>query len=296
MKIQKECFHCLFRQCAQVLRLTSQPPHILERTKNAVFTLLESSKCSQNPPPEVAIKVYETLAKETCTLDIYADIKRECIQKARIIVDILLENKPCFNGIEDELEWAVRLAALGNVIDYGSESEFNIQSEMFDLNGLEFSCFDFAPLVEKLRKSKLMLYFGDNAGENIFDEILLGSIRSHFPNIRLIYFTRGKPIINDITMNDLLKYEECKKIFEICEVKDSGASSPGFLYESSNMDTRKLFDKADVILAKGMGNFECLENLLDSRIFLLFKIKCQVVAKNLNLPVGKMMLRQNMGT
>lgn len=293
MKIEKECLLCLKNQSHQAIKLTSQSQNILTNISSSTEYLFPSKIDFNSPPPKIAIDVYEKIASITGNKDIYANIKTECIQKARLIANTLLENKPSFKNSKEELKWAIQIAALGNIIDYGSATKFNIHNETFDTSKLDFACFDLEAFSEKLQDAKTLLYFADNAGENIFDEILISSIKSIYPHINITYLTRGNPIINDITLDDLISHKECEKIFQLCKVQSSGVKSPGFIYEMANIETQSLFDSADVMIAKGMGNFECMEDIPDDRIFLLFKIKCNVVSKYLNIALGKMIFKQN---
>lgn len=275
------------------MKLTSKSQDMITKVTSSIESFISSEVDFKSPPPKIAIDVYEKIAYITGNKDIYAHIKTECIQKARAIVNILLENKPLFENPKDELKWAIQVAALGNIIDYGSATKFNIHNETFDASRLDFACFDLEAFSQKLENAKTLLYFADNAGENIFDEILISSIKSIYPSIHITYLTRENPIINDITLEDLISHKECEKIFQLCEVKSSGVKSPGFIYKMANTQTQQLFDKADLIIAKGMGNFECMEDIPDERIFLLFKIKCEVVSRYLNIVLGKMVFRQN---
>lgn len=293
LKIEKECLLCLKNQCHQAIKLVSGSQNILTKVSDSTESLLSSEVDFNSPPPKIAIDVYEKIASITGNKDIYASIKTECIQKARSIANTLLENKPFFENPKDELKWAIQMAALGNIIDYGSATKFNIHNETFDTSKLDFAFFDLEAFSKKLENAKTLLYFADNAGENIFDEILISSIKSIYPHINITYLTRGNPIINDITLDDLILHKECEKIFQLCNVQSSGVRSPGFIYKMANIETQHLFDNADVMIAKGMGNFECMEDIPDDRIFLLFKIKCNVVSRHLNIELGKMIFKQN---
>lgn len=275
------------------MKLTSKSQDIITEVTNSIESFISSEVDFKSPPPKIAINVYEKIASITGDKDIYANIKTKCIQKARAIVNVLLENKPIFENPKDELKWAIQVAALGNIIDYGSATKFDIHNETFDTSRLDFACFDLEAFCNELQNAKTLLYFADNAGENVFDEILISSIKSIYPSIHITYLTRGNPIINDITLDDLISHKECEKIFQLCEVKSSGVKSPGFIYKMANIQTQQLFDNADLIIAKGMGNFECMEDMPDERIFLLFKVKCEVVSRYLNIASGKMIFRQN---
>ncbi|PAF47353.1 hypothetical protein BKH46_04535 [Helicobacter sp. 12S02634-8] len=307
MHIHKECLECLQAQACQALKLTQETQgalktpeapeapetqSVIQATTQAVDVLLSRASGVLAPPPRVAIDVYSTIASLTQNPDIYQSIKAACIQKARQITDQMRQNLPHFPTPLSRLVWALKAAALGNVIDYGSATHFDIHQYAFDMDCLDFARFDLESFAACIESAKSLVYIGDNAGENLFDELLIETLKALYPELKIVYFVRGAPIINDITLKDL-SIHAANRIFELCEVLDSGVPSPGFIYELANPLAQSAFDRADVILAKGMGNFECLESIKDSRIFLLFKIKCQVVAKFLDLPLGKMIFQQN---
>lgn len=240
-------------------------------------------------PPEIAISLYGDLKKALQKEDLFKEVKAQSITKASALLSAL-----DLQGLN--LQEALKLSALGNVIDYGSESAFCIQSFDFAqaLRDLDFACFEFEAFASQIKEAKSLVMLGDNAGENLFDEVLLRLISRDFPDLALYYFVRGEPIINDITLQDLQEFEECKGIFEVAKVIDSGVRSPGFVYKDASLEAQEILNSADLILSKGMGNFECLEGSKSSKIFFLLKIKCQVVAKQLKMPLGKMVLKQNL--
>ncbi|ANV98056.1 hypothetical protein BBW65_04225 [Helicobacter enhydrae] len=282
MKAKKECFSCLLNQA----RVWSEDVAGYQKLLDSVVRD-ESGASLWLSPPQIAIDLYGKIAKECQSKDLYQTIKQECIAKA----SALLKR---FHTEDLSLEEAVRLCALGNVIDYGSASAFDIDSFDFasTLGQLDFCIFEFEAFVENIKRAKSLVVLGDNAGENLFDELLIQRLKREFENLDIYYFVRGAPIINDVTLADL-DSQECRGIFDIAEVVDSGVRSPGFVYEDATPKAQKIYDTADVVLSKGMGNFECLESMQDARVFFLLKIKCNVVAEVLGEPLGKMVLKQN---
>lgn len=221
--------------------------------------------------------------------DLFAEVKAQSIAKASALLrELKLEAL--------DLKEAIKLSALGNVIDYGSASEFCIGD--FDFlqawRDLKFACFEFKEFKRELERAKSFVMLGDNAGENLFDEMFLRLLRRDFAELEIYYFVRGAPIINDLTFFDLEKFESCKGMFEVAKVIDSGVRTPGFVYEDATPMAREIFDSADLVLSKGMGNFECLEERRNEKIFFLLKIKCQVVARLLKMPLGEMVLKRNL--
>jgi uncharacterized protein with ATP-grasp and redox domains len=54
------------------------------------------------------------------------------------------------------------------------------------------------------------------------------------------------------------------------------------------------FDAIDVVIAKGQGNYESL-NETKQKIFFLFKAKCEVIARDFGCEVGQMVVTRTSG-
>jgi uncharacterized protein with ATP-grasp and redox domains len=137
-------------------------------------------------------------------------------------------------------------------------------------------------LRQLLSKAQNVLYIGDNAGEHLFDALAIQSLQKLYPNITFTYMVRGNPIINDVTLKEAYAGE----IDTICAVLDSGVPTPGFVYELASCEAKNLFDSADLIIAKGMGNYECMTPQKRKNICFLLKVKCSVVAASLGREIG----------
>ncbi|WP_295699669.1 DUF89 domain-containing protein [uncultured Helicobacter sp.] len=304
MIAQNACFTCLQRQVKHLCQLLHIPDkHITQNIQH----ILESAKNKGLLPPQIAIDVYKTLARATGLSDPFYHIKQESMTKAHHIVQNLLHkyppppllfatNSPDSKQIKEDsvykrLEWAVKMAILGNVIDYGSQHSFDFDNANFGFESIHFATFCLPAFIDKL-SAKTLLYIADNAGENIFDKVLIATLKEIYPHIEIYYALRGKPIINDLTLEDM-SHPLAKDMQEYCTLLDSGVRSPGFVYTDALPQAQAIYDRADVILAKGMGNFECLNMHKDERLFLLFKVKCDVVAAYCGVQKGAMMFIHN---
>lgn len=242
------------------------------------------------PPTMLAVPVYDEICKALNTTAPYAQIKQQNICKARFYKQQFLESlqdKLQNNAKTSKiLEFAIRICVLGNVLDYGAQEQFDLEEQAQKILQLPFAIFDLESFMCGLVKAKNLVIIGDNAGENEFDEILIDALQILYPYLKIFYFVRGAEIINDITLADLKDTDS--RILNLVEVVDSGVMSPGFIESLATKKARDIYKEADLILAKGMGNFESMESVArqDKRIFLLFKIKCNVV---------KNYLRQNLG-
>lgn len=281
MKLQDLCKVCLKNQIQRYLdKYKLDSKHEEEILLNTTSTINAISTSHYITPPEAAISVYDILKTSLKVNDPYKEIKSKSMQLARQITkDIKVNN----------LDEALKICVVGNVIDYGSQDDIDIINIIHSTFKEEWGIYDIDTFKMALYKARSLLFIGDNAGENYFDEILIKFIKDNY-NLKITYLTRGAPIINDLTLDDIKVH---KSLFTMCDVEDSGVNSPGFIYNMANAKSRSYFDNADLILAKGMGNFECLESLLDSRIFLLFKVKCDVVSKFMNIPKGRVIFMQN---
>lgn len=248
------------------------------------------------PPTLLAPLVYENIAKMIKDNSPYKQIKLQSIQKAREIKNQMLLKMPkSFQknslNLQEELEilkFGLSLAVLGNVIDYGAQESFDLENEARDILKLDFDKSKI--LLERLKIVKKLVYLADNAGENEFDEILISVFKKLNPSLEIFYLVRGEEIINDVTLEDLKVSNS--KLFDLVNVRSSGVQSPGFIYGIANEESKKLFKECDLILSKGMGNFESLEKTAqnDGRIFFLFKVKCNVVARHINKNLGEFVL------
>lgn len=246
------------------------------------------------PPTLLAVKVYEKISAILGVASPYQALKDSSIATAREYKKGFLEilQQKLLQERRDELAiltYALKICVLGNVLDYGAQHTFDLEAESQKILSSNFAYFDVEKFAQKLQKAKNLVFIGDNAGENEFDEILITALKSLYPHLEMVYFVRGAEIINDITLRDLERSDS--KLFGLCRVVDSGVLSPGFIESLVSAEAREIYHKADLVLAKGMGNFESMESrvrgaISDSRIFFLFKIKCEVVRRFLQKNLG----------
>ncbi len=230
-------------------------------------------------PPKNATPMYQMISTLLEKPDLYQEVKEKSIQKAQEFIP------DCKIAIQESLNpflTATKIAVAGNVIDLASEFVFDLGQELKKVLKTDFAIDDTKDLFEKLQNSVTIVYLADNAGENVFDRLYIETLKNLFKNIEVYYFVRSTPIINDITYNELKN----DPINKLATLVDSGVQTPGIIIEDLNIEARALFDKADCIISKGMGNFECLSENLEYPIYYLLKVKCNVVANELKKEVG----------
>lgn len=284
MNITNECVSCIVGQIDKATRLLN----LDKKLSNEINKEVEKrslSFCFKETPPYVAKDVYEFLSLKTGLKDPLEELKQESIRKATTYLP-LIEKK--IKDSDDKLFTAIKASVAGNVIDFATTKEFCLDKEINSIFDTDFAINNYETFKDELEKTKQLIILSDNAGENVFDKVLIKTIKDIYPNIKIYYSTRGKAIINDITMKEALQIG----IDEYCEVISTGVDTPGLEKKQANKEFMELYNKTQLILSKGMGNFECLESYNDNRVFFLFKVKCDVVANQISRNLGEIILKQ----
>ncbi len=284
MNITNTCVTCIIGQIEKATKLLNLNETLATEIMKEVKQKALNFDFSKTPP-YVAKEVYELLARKTKLEDPLEELKQASIKNALNYKEII--NKEIKTS-KDKLFTAIKGAVAGNVIDFAVTREFSLEEEINSIFHTDFSINDYKIFKNKLENTNSLLILSDNAGENVFDKILIKTIKELYPKIQITYATRGKAIINDITIKEALQIG----IDKYCKVISSGVDTPGLEKSQASKEFMKLFNETSLILSKGMGNFECLESYKDNRIFFLYKVKCEVVANKIGQSVGEIVLKR----
>jgi uncharacterized protein with ATP-grasp and redox domains len=226
-------------------------------------------------PPQMAKVIYRSISEITGLDDPVAVSKKQATKLA------LSVDKKRIRSIDD----AIKFSVIGNVIDFGAQ-------EQFELNEMIAAYFDYPLAIdnsgafrEELENAKEMVIIGDNVGEHIFDQWLIEKIKERY-DVHVYYFVRGIPIINDVTLN------ETETLKRYATVIDTGVTTPGYDLSLASKESLEIFEKADIVISKGMGNFESLYGETTRSIYYLFMVKCSVVAAEIGQPVKSMIFKR----
>jgi hypothetical protein len=230
----------------------------------------------RQPPPVLAQRIHRRLRMICGDDDPYRPAKQH---QNRMALSLLSELEAELVAALDPMEMAVRLAIAGNVIDMGvngSVTETDLRQSVTRVLG-ESLVGELEEFREAVSKARSILYLADNAGEIVFDRVLVEQLGRE----RVTFAVRGFPILNDATSEDA----RAAGLHEIVEIIDNGSDAPGTLLEQCSAEFVRRFNEADLIIAKGQGNFETL-NDEPRNIFFLFKVKCPVIADHTGLVLG----------
>ncbi len=278
MNIANECVGCIINQSVKVANAI-EADDILSKELTSTVEMMSKDFSFSDTPPEIASYVYEKMAEIANKHDLYDEVKEHSTQKALTFIPLLQER---LKNSKDKLLTATKIAVAGNVIDLAAEVEFDLEDELEKIFHTDFAYNDFEVFKNKLSTAKDVVVLGDNVGEHIFDRIFIQTLQELYPDLKITYMVRGNPIINDVTIKEAKEAGFDK----ICNLVDSGVNTPGFAYNRATAEAKKLFDEAELVISKGMGNYECLSPAKRDAICFLLKVKCLVVAASLSKELG----------
>ena len=253
MNIKPDCLSCLFDQALKVTKLLNLDDTTSKKVIDRTSQILIEHDMSSTPP-QIAKDIYQAISEITGNEDPVALAKERATHEAT------------------QVDTSFKMAVMGNVIDFGSKEQFELDEMIQSHFNQPFVLDDTAIFIKELKNAKELVIIADNVGEHIFDKLLIETIKKSY-DIKVHYFVRGVPIINDITLQEAELLKTCANIV------DSGVQTPGYDLKEANSNSKAIFDRADIVISKGMGNFESLYKVTNRPVYYLFVIKCAVVAE-----------------
>lgn len=283
MKTYFDCISCFVRQALDASRMITSDEDIHEQVLRKVILLLGEMDLRQTPPA-MGQKIHRIIRKLTNNPDPYLEIKNRF---NNLILTMYSELKQQIKISADPFETAVRLAIAGNIIDFGVDGELEQAKIERTISESLTDKLDIKSLEEfraKIIKAENILYLGDNTGEIVFDKLLLEQL----PYNKITFAVRSAPVINDATMADA----KAVGLTKIVNVIENGDDAPGTILENCSDEFCQRFERADLIIAKGQGNYETLSEV-DKNIFFLLRAKCPVIARHLDCECGSMVIAKS---
>lgn len=183
---------------------------------------------------------------------------------------------------EDPVKLAVQYAIVGNFIDFGAMDSVDEQKLETFLNGAESVELDemrYQKLRQDIRSAKELVYLTDNCGEIVMDKLLVKTLQRRYPKLKITVIVRGAPVLNDATMEDAIQVGLHQEV----EVIGNGNDIAGTCIAELSEEARRRLDSADVILAKGQGNFETMQHC-GRNVYYIFMCKCEMFARLFQVP------------
>ena len=288
MKTYLDCIPCFYRQALDAARIAGTDEIKQKQIVDKISQLIPDFPLEASPP-EMGREIYSLIGKISGVRDPFKEIKKN---SNKFALKLYPELKQEINNSEDRLLAAVKLSIIGNIIDYGAKNSLDVTEEIDYIFQGNFktdnknspTIFKYKQFKEALNKVDTIIYLADNAGEVVFDRLLIEELVEELGK-QVIYVVRGKPIINDALIEDAIF---CG-INKVAKVISSGSDAPGTILKYCSPEFMEIYQDAELIISKGQGNYESLSEE-DKSIFFLFKAKCPVIAEDVGCKVGDMVL------
>ncbi len=280
MIAELECLPCLVRQAREVTVKSTNDSSLQKKIMRSCFAYMSETNLDRSPP-EIAQGIGRIVKSMTGIEDPYSGVKSLHTAAA---LGMLPEMDRIVMKSTDPFVAGLRLAIAGNIIDLGVKDKVSDEEISGILNeALHGPLFGTDPQEFKaaIDAADTILYLADNAGETVFDRKFLEQL----PCEKVTVAVRGAPAINDATLEDA----RAAGLHRVARLVDNGSGAPATVLSDCSLEFRSIFKKADVIIAKGQGNYESLSSS-DSNIFFLFRVKCDLVAEHSGFPVGSLVL------
>ena len=283
MKIQIECVPCLLKRIVFESEQSTNDKKIqqktLKKTLNLLAELYDPSGCSASIATKVHRVAYDTLGDE----DPYKDLKKQSNKIAKKLVPRVEE---LVFVSEDPIRMSMLCSIVGNMMDFGirgGSKNPNDLSDIFEVIISEDLGWDDTDEVKKiLSKSKNVILFTDNCGEVVFDKILCREIKKFNPDIFLTLVVKGEKILSDATMEDA---KELGMDEVVDEIFTTGSFAVGVDFDRLPSDVEKKLESSDLIICKGMANYESFSETNYRPIAYLLRTKCTAIADSMRLPI-----------
>ena len=285
MKTFYDCLPCFVAQAIAALERCGLDEPAFQETMRAVFMELARVDFAA-PPPATVRNLYRLIRQTTGTTDPYAVEKQHSNHLAHALAE---KFRGKIETSDDPFSARLKLALAANSIDYGRYGRLQ-EEDVLEAMATALSDPVAPDAAKALRRAVAgadrILYLCDNAGEIVFDRLFIEVL----PTAKITAVVRGAPVINDATLEDA----RAAGLTEVVQVVGNGSDAPGTLLETCSTAFLDRFAAADLVIAKGQGNFETLSETSGKRIFFLLKVKCPLIARDIGEPTGRLVVRQHL--
>lgn len=272
IRIHSDCLSCIASK--EIEKYPEKTPEAIKlEYKQKVYSILGNAKPGDSAP--LLVKYISDLQKSMFGKGAdYTDAKiyfNDYVMKKAAGIE-----EDIFNA-EDAVFRALQYAMTGNYIDFGTPS--NVNEEKFDelvekAKNIQLDTATYEKLKKDLYTAKKLVVLTDNCGEIVFDKIMIKILKTFYPSLEITAIVRGLPALNDATMEDAKQIG----LTELVNVIGNGTDIAGTVLNMISDEANNIIKEADVIISKGLGNFETL-NGCGLNVYYLFMCKCKMFAE-----------------
>lgn len=265
-----DCLPCVLRQVLEASRMATGKNEQHAQIMEEALKILANYKDYQNSP-DIVKDMHQVVKRLTGVSDPYKAVKERDIKAAQKAYPLL---RRFVRDKQNSLYWVLKMAATGNIMDSAIYDNLNFVDSLQNELTKEFSICDLDMLQKTLPSATNILIIGDNAGETVFDRVLI----EHLAGYAITYAVREEPVINDATLQDAYDSGLC----DCADIITTGCGAPGAILNECGAEFLSVFNRADIVISKGQGNFEALSDCRRP-VFFLLKAKCAMIARRLGV-------------
>ncbi len=277
IRLNNECIKCLIKKFSKDYPLNTDKVKAVEFT-NKVLEIINTATPDKSAP-ELVEKI-ENLRYEI--FGVKKDFKHIKNHFNSLIMSMEDEIENKISTSHSPLETAIKYAMMGNYIDFGAMDKVD-ESKLLTLIDealdIEVPQREFSKFQKELETAQRVVFITDNCGEVVFDKLLIKTILKLYPTIDLDIIVRGEDVLNDATMDDAKQIG----LDKISKVIGNGTAIAGTCIDRVSEDVRSKIENADLIIAKGQGNFETMR-FCGLNVYYIFMCKCTMFAERFNVP------------
>ena len=277
VKAELDCISCVMAQALRAARMATDDAAVQRRILDAVAQRLPQLDLAESPAA-ISMCAYELAAELAGNPDPFRKQRRE---QNELALRLEPELRVLMRDSADPLVMGLYLSAAGNIIDLGTQHahQIDIRAAVEQVIREGFAVSHLDAFRQSLDRSANLLFLLDNAGEIVFDKLLIEELIKH---VRVTAVVKKGPIINDATMEDA----EQVALTKVCEVIDNGGAFIGSPLSRIPSWFRERLDAADMIVGKGQGNYETVDDH-PGDVYLILRAKCEIVARHMGVEYGQ---------
>jgi uncharacterized protein with ATP-grasp and redox domains len=286
LKVEAECAACILSRAVAEATLATTNPALRFRVIAELLRLLNKEFRPTAVPADLGTKRDRMIKRITSNNDPYNRSKRISNEKALKLLPYARKLVEEGYAQQDRFKKACLCAIVGNIMEFdipGHKFTFNSLRKNFREAVKDLVIDDVDKIYELVKKARTVLYLTDNAGEIVFDILLVEQLKNM--GVTVIVCVKGGPIINDATLEDA----EASGMSKIADkLITTGTDAVGLVLKEFSPEFLDVYNNVDLVFAKGMGYAETLtEYKLKKPHALLFRTKCNPVANFFLVPKEK---------
>jgi damage-control phosphatase, subfamily I len=277
-----ECLICQVKSLQQRLEKYEISEDKRDHVVSEMLKKIAATDLEHSYSPEITRNILARLREYSTVEDPYRKEKQE---GNRLMLERYDEFREMVRKSGNPFDTALRLAIAGNIIDFGPTNHFDVEGTIEKVLNSTFAIDHSQQLENEIKKARTILYLGDNCGEIVLDKLFLETI--NHPDVW--FAVREKPVLNDATEKEAREVE----IQHVAKIISNGDDAPSTLLYRVSPEFKKNYQKADLIISKGMGNYEGLMFETDPRLFFLLMIKCPVIGRKIGAEKGEFVVKRS---